>query len=271
MRFYEQQHQFYCGVDLHAKTMHICLVDQAGEVLVHRNLPTRPDRFLNAVAQYRQHDLVVGVECIFTGYRLADLGAEHQIPFVLGHALYMKAIHGGKAKNDKIDREKIVMLLRGGMLPQAYPYPKAMRTTRDLLRRRMFLTHHRIEALAHIMNTFSQYNLPPISKKLTYAANRQIIAEQFADPSARLSIEADLQLVDHIDEQLRHLELQLSRRAKVDAPQSDYLLRSVPGIGTYWPWSCCMRFTTCAAFLKRGTFYRMPGWSAARTNLPLSG
>ena len=49
MRFYEQQHQFYCGVDLHAKTMHICLLNQAGEKLVHRNLPTRPDRFLDAI------------------------------------------------------------------------------------------------------------------------------------------------------------------------------------------------------------------------------
>ncbi len=61
MRFYKRQHQFYCGVDLHAKTMHICLFNQAGEILVHRNLPTRPDRFLNAIAPYRRHDLVVGV------------------------------------------------------------------------------------------------------------------------------------------------------------------------------------------------------------------
>jgi transposase len=231
MRFYKQQHQFYCGVDLHAKTMHICLLNQAGEVLVHRNLPTRPDRFLNAIAQYRRHDLVVGVECMFTWYWLADLCTEYNISFVLGHALYMKAIHGGKAKNDKIDSEKIAMLLRGGMLPQAYPYPKGMRATRDLLRRRMYFMHHRAEALAHIVNTASQYNLPPITKKLTYAANRQGVAEQFPDPSARLSVEADLQLIDHFDEQLRQLELQLSRSAKVDDPQSYYLLRSIPGIG----------------------------------------
>ena len=254
MRFYKQQHQFYCGVDLHAKTMHICLVNQSGEVLVHRNLPTRPDRFLNAIAQYRQHDLVVGVECMFTWYWLADLCAEHNIPFVLGHALYMKAIHGGKAKNDKIDSEKIAMLLRGGMLPQAYVYPKAMRATRDLLRRRMYLMHHRAEALAHIVNTFSQYNLPELSKKLTYAANRQGVAEQFADPSARLSIEADLQLVDHFDEQLRHLELQLSRSAKVDDPQSYYLLRSVPGIGKILALVMLYEIHNVCRFPKAGNF-----------------
>jgi len=231
MRFYKQQHQFYCGVDLHAKTMHVCVVNQAGEVLVHRNLPTRPDRFLNAIALYRNRDLVVGVECMFTWYWLADLCREHDIPFVLGHALYMKAIHGGKAKNDKIDSEKIAMLLRGGMMPQAYAYPQQMRATRDLLRRRMYLMHHRAEALAHIVNTASQYNLPPITKKLTYAANRQDVAQQFPDPSVRLNVEADLELIDHFDEQLRRLELELSRSAKIDNPQDYYLLRGIPGIG----------------------------------------
>jgi Transposase len=107
---------------------------------------------------------------MFTWYWRADLCLQHKIPFVLGHALFMKAIHGGKAKNDKIDSEKIAMLLRGGMLPQAYAYPHKMRATRDLLRKRMYLMHHRAEALARIMNTASQYNLPPITKKLTYAA-----------------------------------------------------------------------------------------------------
>lgn len=98
MTFYQRQHPFYCGVDLHAKTMHVCILDQAGKVLVHRNLPARRDYFLNALTPYRRRGIVVGVECMFAWYWLADLCDEHQIPFVLGHALYMKAIHGGKTK-----------------------------------------------------------------------------------------------------------------------------------------------------------------------------
>src|SRR6266436_3362630 len=62
----------------------------------------------------------------------------------------MKAIHGGKAKNDKIDSQKIAVLLRGGMLPQAYVSPAEMRATRDLLRRRMHLARKRGELLAHV-------------------------------------------------------------------------------------------------------------------------
>ena len=59
------------------------------------------------------------MECIFTWYWIADLCAKLEIPFLLGHALYMKAIHGGKSKNDKIDSQKIAAMVRGGMFPMA--------------------------------------------------------------------------------------------------------------------------------------------------------
>ena len=148
MRFYTETHKHYCGIDLHARTMYICILDQEGQVLLHRNLPCDRERFLRAIAPYRD-DLVVAVECIFSWYWLTDLCAQEGIPFVLGHALYMKAIHGAKAKNDRIDARKIAILLRGGMLPQAYVYPPAMRATRDLLRRRLHFRRKRAELLAH--------------------------------------------------------------------------------------------------------------------------
>src|SRR5918911_1313060 len=157
-----------------------------------------PEPFLKAVAPYRE-GLIVAVECIFTWYWLADLCAQEGIPFVLGHALYMKAIHGGKAKNDKIDAHKIAVLLRGGMLPQAYVYPAQMRATRDLLRRRMSLMRQRAALLTHVQQTNSQYNLPEIGKKIAYKANRSGVAERFPDPVVQTSVEADLSLIDFYD------------------------------------------------------------------------
>ena len=148
-RFYTNQHQYYCGIDLHARSMYVCIVNHDGEILVHRHMKAAPEPFLKAVAPYRD-GLVVAVECLFTWYWLADLCAQEGIPFVLGHALYMKAIHGGKAKHDTIDSQKIAALLRGGMLPQAYVYPAEMRATRDLLRRRTHLMRQRSELLAHV-------------------------------------------------------------------------------------------------------------------------
>ncbi len=230
MRFYTKPHQYYCGIDLHARSMYLCILDQQGEIVFHRNMHTTPEMFLRAIDPYRE-DIVVAVECIFTWYWLADLCAQQGIPFILGHALYMKAIHGGKAKNDKIDAHKIAALLRGGMIPTAYVYPPEMRATRDLLRHRMHLMRKRSELLAHIQNTNSQYNLPEIGKKIAYKANREGVAERFDEQSVQKSIEMDLLLIDHYDKLLTDVELYITRTAKEHDAQNFCLLRSVPGIG----------------------------------------
>jgi transposase len=230
MRFYTHTHKHYCGIDLHARSMYLCILDAQGEILLHRNFKAEPESFLKAVAPYRD-DLVIAVECIFTWYWLADLCAEEGIAFVLGHALYMKAIHGGKAKNDRIDARKIAVLLRGGMLPQAYVYPKAMRATRDLLRRRNHLMRKRGDLLAHIQNTASQYNLPPLGARVDRKGERQQIPAHFPDPVVRRSIELDLALIAHYDQLLKTLEQELALMAKAHDAFAYHLLRSIPGVG----------------------------------------
>jgi len=231
MRFYNQPHRFYAGVDLHARSMFTHILDERGQTVFERDLPAGPDAFLDAVAPFRD-GLVVGCECMFAWYWLADLCEDQAIPFVLGHALAMKAIHGGKTKTDKIDARKLAGLLRGGLFPMAYVYPRAKRQTRDLLRRRSFFVRQRAQLIAHIVNTNSQFNRPPLPKKLTYAANRTAdLADRFDDPSTRLSVTADLNLIAAYDGQIAELERHLIKHAKVDDPVTFGLLRTVPGIG----------------------------------------
>ena len=179
--------------------MSLCVLHQDGEILVHRNMPAGPEPFLKAVAPYRTA-LVVCVACLFPWYWLADLCAREGMPFVLGHALSMKAIHGGKAKNDTSDAQKIAVLLRGGMLPQADVSPEEMRATRDLLRRRVHLRRKRAELLAHIQHTNSQYTLPEIGKKIASKANRDGVAARFPDPAVPKSVEVDLALIAFYDQ-----------------------------------------------------------------------
>lgn len=232
MRFYKNQHQFYCGIDLHAKTMYVCVVDSDGKVVKHRNIPCSPDRFLEAIAPYRE-GIVVGVECMFCWYWLADLCAKEQIPFVLGHALYMRAIHGGKAKNDKIDSEKIAMLLRAGMFPQAYVYPAEMRATRDLMRRRLFFVRRRAELLSHIKMTFQQYNCIDTIGELTYAKNREALNIPFKDEAAVRMLKSDLLMVEHYTKLIHNLEsfIYSARFRKKEIGHAISLLKTVPGIG----------------------------------------
>jgi hypothetical protein len=202
--------------------MYVCLVSQDGEMLVHRTMQAAPEPFLKAIAPYRD-GLVVAVECIFTWYWLADLCAQEGMPFVLGHALSMKAIHGGKAKHDKIDSQKMATLLRGGMLPQAYVSPAEMRATRDLLRRRTHLMRTRAELLAHVHNTNAQYNLPEIGKKIASKANREGVAERFDDPAVQKTIEVDLDLITYYEQMLSDLDLFILKTAKQHEAHTLYL------------------------------------------------
>jgi transposase len=230
MRFYTKRHEYYCGVDLHARNLYICVLDREGEILVHRNMKSRPEAFLAAIAPYRL-DLVVCAECVFTWYWLADLCSQEKIPFVLGHALYMKAIHGAKTKNDRIDAQKIAVLLRGGMLPQAYVYPAAMRSTRDLLRRRLHLVRLRAQLLTHIRNTHYQVNLAEPLGRLTPKANRDGVAERFQDESVRKSVDVDLTLLEYYDGVIGDLVRYIVQTAKKHDPNSLSFLQSMPGIG----------------------------------------
>ena len=234
-RFYTKQHQFYCGIDLHARTMYVCILRQDGEVVLHRHMPARPDALRKALAPYRD-DMVIAVECIFTWYWLAELGAQEGLPVVLGHALSMKAIHGGTATNDKIDSQKIAVLLRGGMLPQASVSPAAMRAPRDLLRRRMPLRRTRAALLAHIQHTNSQYNLPEMGKKLADKGNRDGVAERFLEPAVQTSVAVALALLDHDDRRLRDIALTMVPTAKPHNAQALYRRHSVPGIGKILRW-----------------------------------
>ncbi len=230
MKFYTQQHQHYCGIDLHTKKMYVCILNQQGETVYHRNINTDPDTFLKIIQPFRK-DIVVGVECMFTWYWLADLCMEEGIDFVLGHALYMKSIHGGKAKNDQIDSRKIAALLRGGMFPPAYVYPKEMRAVRDLLRRRNHFVRKRAELLAHIINTGSQYNLQEPFGRIRRKNHREGLLEKFDNEDVRKSIAADVTMLDAYDGVIATMEYEIQKSAKHHDPVSYALLRTLPGIG----------------------------------------
>lgn len=210
--------------------MYLCILDKEGNKVVHRNANSNPEELLAALYPYRE-DIVVAAECMFTWYWVADTLEDVGIPFVLGHALYMKAIHGGKVKNDRVDAHKIAVLLRGGMLPMAYVYPRKMRATRDLLRRRTHFVNKKSELLNHIQGTNAQYNLPDIGTNITFPRNREGLAERFEDASVRKSIETDLALADAYDVLRKDLEKHILRAAQNHDANALARLRSIPGVG----------------------------------------
>jgi hypothetical protein len=116
MRFYTTFHKYYCGIDLHARLLYVCILNERGEKVLHQKIQADPKQLLRLLKPYLGQ-IVVGVECMHCWYWVSDFCRELKVDFILGHALYMKAIHGGKAKNDKIDSYKIASVGAGVKAP----------------------------------------------------------------------------------------------------------------------------------------------------------
>jgi hypothetical protein len=65
MKFYTKTHQYYCGIDLHARNLYVCILDNEGTICIHKNINAGPEPLLKLIRPY-QHDLVLGVECMFS-------------------------------------------------------------------------------------------------------------------------------------------------------------------------------------------------------------
>lgn len=230
MNFYNNTHPYYCGIDLHAKTLYVCVIDQEGTVCLHKEIGASP-KMLKTLLEPYIGNVVVGVECMHCWYWVSDFCHDLGIDFILGHALYMKAIHGGKAKNDRIDSFKITSLIRGGNFPLAYVYPRDMRATRDLLRRRMKIVRHGASLKAHVANTTSQYNLPPNKVNLKNVSARKQLRSAFPDPVVQRNIDLDMALLECYAKELSKIEWFLEQQAKRHNPVHLHILKSVSGIG----------------------------------------
>ncbi len=168
MKVYRSTTQYNCGIDLHARCMYICVMDKEGKILVHKNIKHNDFGYFRKVVEPYSHDLTVACESTFNWYWLADSCSNAGIKFVLGHALYMKAIHGTKSKNDRVDSEKIAHLLRSNLLPEAYTCRPEIRPIRDLMRRRIHFVRQRSKLLSHMSSAPHVDGLEPLTSAASH-------------------------------------------------------------------------------------------------------
>ena len=232
MKYYTSTTEYNCGIDLHARQMYVCLMDRQGKKLVHTNIKNNDfSYFLKLVEPYR-HDLTVVCECMFGWYWLADACQPAHLTFVLAHALYLKAIHGGKNKNDRIDSEKLAHLLRSNLIPPSYVYPAEQRPLRALLRQRIYYVWRRSELLARIhCHQLAHNRIPPKQTRRTRDPWEEALLAAEDHPLRQLALKNDLAMIKHFDHQIFQLEEELQRQTKKTASRDYALLQTVPGIG----------------------------------------
>jgi transposase len=255
MRYFQPpaDSRFYAGIDLHARSLFLCILDRDGQQRFSRNLPAAPEPFLRAVQPFRD-GLVVACECMHCWYWLADTCRDHAIAFALGHAWAMKAVHGAKTKCDRHDAEAIARLLRGGNFPLAYAYPKERRGLRDLLRARLRLVRQRAELYGHVHTARRQANLPPVSSDVKYKSKRGTITADIADPFVRRRVETHLALLEPLDTTIRRLEAEIQDAAQQLLPTELVVLQTTPGVGPVLSLTILLEIDTIERFDSRQQF-----------------
>lgn len=223
--------EFYCGVDLHSRTIYVCVMNREGEIMLKRNIQNNFTIFKQFITPFLPN-LAVGCESTYNYYWLLDGCREAGIPFYLGHALYMKAISGNKKKTDPLDATTIANLMRTNYFPQAYPYPREMRATRDLFRRRTRLVRIRAEAYTHTQLVMHQHAITDVkSAEVKNRHTRRDLLRRLDDPDVRLSVETNLDVVDALDPLIERLEQRIKRQALYHNPKHYRMLLTIPGVG----------------------------------------
>jgi transposase len=223
--------KYYCGIDLHGRSMYVTVMDEKGTIHFRRNMPNNFEIFLGYMQPFLE-DLAIGVESTYNWYWLSDGCLKHQIRFYLGHAAYMKAIRGNKHKNDRIDSKTVADMMRTNSFPPAYPYPEQMRATRDLLRRRGYYVSLRAGANIHIQSIFSQEAVLDVSGwDIKSKKMRGTLSQRIGNEDLSLSIESDLELMEATDQIINKLEKRILQQAKHHDRKALEILQSIIGVG----------------------------------------
>jgi len=233
MNLYQTKTKFNCGIDLHSQNMYLCVMDKEGNKLVHKNIKVGERvKFQEMLSPYK-NDLTVACESTFNWYVLSDLCEETGIPFVLGHAFYMKAIHDAKVKNDKIDSATIATLLRSNMLPTGYVCRRETRSIRDLLRRRQYFVRERAALEAHLSMTNYMHNMTESRKELKRKKNRleNYFEKLPPDIGVKMSTQADIYMIEQYDKVIKGVETTVLAHAKKFDNELLELLQTIPGLG----------------------------------------
>jgi transposase len=219
----------FSGIDLHSNNCVVVVTDEADRVLVERRVPNDLAVILALLVPYREELAGVVVESTYNWYWLVDglQAAGHRVH--LANTSAIKRYEGLKHSGDEADATYLAHLLRLGIVPSAYIYPKAQRAVRDLGRKRMQLVRSRTQHILAVENIVARETAARIKssevKRLTVT---EVLALGLRE-DVSLAIQSNIAVIQALNEQIDKLEARLQQRV---GPSPEYaLLVSVPGIG----------------------------------------
>ena len=219
----------YGGIDLHANNSVIVLLDEQDRVVSRKRLPNKMEKILLYLTPYQAqlHGLVV--ESTYNWYWLVDGLMDAGYPVYLANTVAIKQYAGLKHTDDESDAAWLAHLLRLGILPTGYIYPKAGRPVRDLLRKRSQLVRQHTMQILSIQNLLTRNTGTSWSAKRIKQLTPVDVEDMFPPSELALAIQSSLVVGQCLDAQIQLLERTVLATARL-APTFEPLL-TVAGIG----------------------------------------
>jgi transposase len=221
--------KLYGAIDLHSTNNVTVVIDEQDRVVYQKRLPNDLALILKELSVYQSELQGIVVESTYNWYWLVDGLMEQGYKLHLANTAAIQQYEGLKYTDDHSDARWLAHLLRLGVLPEGYIYPKADRPVRDLLRKRSQLVRQRTTNLLSIQNLMTRNTGSSLSARRVKGLDVQQVDELLPNPDLALAVKANLSVLCSADEQVQILEQTVTQRVKL-RPQFSFL-KTVPGIG----------------------------------------
>ena len=221
--------KLYAAIDLHSTNNVTVVIDEQDRVVYQKRLPNDLALILKELSVYQSEIEGIVVESTYNWYWLVDGLMEQGYKMHLANTAAIQQYEGLKYTDDNSDARWLAHLLRLGVLPEGYIYPRADRPVRDLLRKRSQMVRQRTTNLLSIQNLLTRNTGSSMKANRVKGLDVQQVDELLPNGELALALKANLSVMSSADEQVQILEQTVTQRVKL-RPQFRFL-KTVPGIG----------------------------------------
>ncbi len=220
----------YAGIDLHARTSYLAVINAAGGRILLKKVSNDAEALLSVLEPYREELTGAVVESTFNWYWLVDELMDAGFRVHLANPSAIQKYSGLKHADDKSDAVWLATMLRLGILPEGYIYPRQDRPTRDLLRKRMHLVKLRTSLINSLQNILVRNGAAGLgASKIKQLTQDHISPLLDGDDDLALSGRVSKETIDYLTRQIGAIERFIENKAQL---KPEYVfLKTIPGVG----------------------------------------
>jgi transposase len=222
--------RLYCGIDLHSNNCYLVVLDEQDRVIFQVRLRNDLQLILRELLPYSGQLVGTVVESTFNWYWLVDGLMDAGYRVHLANPTAMQQYSGLKFADDRSDARWLAHMLRIGLLPEGYIYPREQRALRDLLRKRGRLVQQRTANLLSLQGLVRRNTGRRLGGRELRTVEFAELDPQYPDANRMLAMESTRRVLECIDGETKRLEQEVLRQLKPDPLLR--LLKTVAGVGS---------------------------------------